>query len=136
MSTSETTIEQAGPWRKSQISTPEADRKALGLSPQGDRPKRKAVSYLRFSNVKQATGGSEDRQADLTDEYCEREGLQLVERYHDLGTSAYRGKHRKKGRFGDFLKAVESGKIPPGTVFIVESFDRLSREQVLSLIHI
>jgi len=130
VSTSETTIEQAGPWRKARISTPEKDREALGLSPQAERPKRRAVSYLRFSNIKQAAGGSEDRQADLTDAYCQRENLELVERFHDLGKSAYHGKHRTQGRFGDFLKAVEAGQIPPGTVFIVESFDRLSREQV------
>lgn len=93
------------------------------------------MSYLRFSNIKQATGGSEDRQAELTDGYCERENLELVERFHDLGRSAYKGKHRKQGRFGDFLRAVESGDIPGGTVLIVESFDRLSREEVMEALH-
>jgi DNA invertase Pin-like site-specific DNA recombinase len=130
VSTSGKIGEQAGPWRKARILTPELARDALGLTPQGERPKRRAVSYLRFSNVKQAAGGSEERQGDLTDEYCKRENLELVERFHDLGKSAYRGKHRTQGRFGEFLKAVEGGQIPPGTVFIVESFDRLSREQV------
>lgn len=118
------------PWRKAKVTKSEIEREALGLSVQGERPKRKAVSYLRFSNIKQASGGSEDRQADLTDAYCEQENLELVERFHDLGKSAYHGKHRTKGRFGDFLSAVKSGAIPSGTILIVESFDRLSREEV------
>jgi DNA invertase Pin-like site-specific DNA recombinase len=122
--------QSTGPWRKAQVTTPEIGREALGLSPKEERPKRKAVSYLRFSNIKQAAGGSEDRQADLTDSYCERENLELVERFHDLGKSAHKGKHRTKGRFGDFLEAVKVGRIPSGTVFLVESFDRLSREEV------
>ena len=121
-----------GPWKKARISTPEVGREALGLAPMGERTQRKAISYLRFSNVKQADGGSEARQVDLTDEYCEREGLELVERYHDLGKSAHHGKHRTKGRFGDLMKAVESGQIPAHTVLIVESFDRLSREEVIT----
>ena len=29
---------------------------------------------------------------DLTDDYCKLENLELVERFHDLGKSAYRGK--------------------------------------------
>ncbi len=110
-------------------------REALGLTPASDRPRRKAVSYLRFSSAKQSEGNSEERQTDLTDLYCEQEGLDLVERFHDLGKSAFHGKHRKKGRFGDFLAAVESGQIPAGTVLIVESFDRLSREQVIVALH-
>ena len=135
MSASEQKEKQVGPWRKAQISTPELGREELGLLPQAERPRRRAVSYLRFSNIKQAAGGSEDRQVDLTDVYCEKENLQLVERFHDLGKSAYKGKHRKQGRFGDFLKAVRSGEIPGGTVLIVESFDRLSREEVLAALN-
>jgi DNA invertase Pin-like site-specific DNA recombinase len=130
VNTPEKKEEQTGPWRKARISTPEKGREVLGLPPQAERPKRRAVSYLRFSSTKQADGGSEDRQTDLTDEYCKRECLELVERFHDLGKSAYHGKHRTQGRFGDFLKAVEDGTIPGGTVLIVESFDRLSREMV------
>ncbi|MEO8615217.1 MAG: recombinase family protein [Luteolibacter sp.] len=109
---------------------PEIGREALGLPPQEKCSKRKAISYLRFSNIKQAIGGSEDRQAELTDNYCEQKDLELIEQYHDLGKSGYRGAHRKRGQFGDFLNAVKSGAIPPGTILLVESFDRLSREQV------
>ena len=93
-------------------------------------PKRRAVSYLRFSTPEQASGSSEARQSALTLAHCKSEGLELVDRYHDLGRSAYRGSHRKKGRFGDLIRAVEDGTIPRGTVLIIESFDRLSREQV------
>src|ERR1035437_9365622 len=80
VNTSEKKEEKTGPWRKARISTPEKDREALGLPPQAERPKRRPVSYLRFSSTKQADGGSEDRQTDLTDEDCKRECLELENR--------------------------------------------------------
>ena len=46
-----------------------------------------------------------------------------------MGLSAYSGRHRKKGELGDFLNLVSSGRIPRGSVLIIESFDRLSREK-------
>ncbi len=122
-------IELVGPWKRARKVEAEPDRAAMGLAPKNEK-KRQAVSYLRFSTPAQAKGDSEERQRDLTDRYCEQENLELVERYHDLGRSARTGAHRKKGRFGDFLKAVHSGHIPPKTILLVESFDRLSREEV------
>lgn len=103
----------------------------MGKCEQSAKPAlRRAVSYLRFSTPEQAKGSSEARQMALTLEHCKNEGLELFEKFHDRGRSAYRGNHRKKGRFGDFMRAVEEGTFPRGTVLIVESFDRLSREQV------
>lgn len=50
----------------------------------------------------------------------------------DEGVSAFRGRHREAGTaLGRFLDAVRAGHVPPGSVLIVESLDRLSREQVL-----
>ena len=49
----------------------------------------------------------------------------------DDGKSAFKGKHRAVGSdLGRFLADVKAGKIPKGTVLIVESLDRLSRETV------
>jgi DNA invertase Pin-like site-specific DNA recombinase len=92
--------------------------------------RRKAVSYLRFSTPAQSEGDSEDRQKELAALYCEQNDLELINVFFDRGKSARKGMHRKKGEFGDFLRAVEKGTIPSETILLVESFDRLSREQV------
>ncbi|WP_322789356.1 recombinase family protein [Paraburkholderia hospita] len=47
----------------------------------------------------------------------------------DEGLSAYHQKHVKTGALGLFLRAVEDGKVPPGSVLIVEGLDRLSRAE-------
>jgi chaperonin cofactor prefoldin len=52
-------------------------------------------------------------------------------RFTDRGLSAYTGAHRTKGALGEFLRLVEQGAVPEGSVLLVESLDRLSREQVL-----
>jgi len=44
--------------------------------------------------------------------------------------SAYRGKNVTHGALSVFISTVESGKIPHGSTLIVESLDRLSREQL------
>lgn len=50
--------------------------------------------------------------------------------YKDLGLSAYHGDHATRGEFSEFMMAVESGYIEYGTVLLVESLDRLSREKI------
>ncbi|RYD50141.1 MAG: recombinase family protein [Verrucomicrobiaceae bacterium] len=118
----------SGPWKKVRKSPAVTDREELGLPPR-PKIKRKAVSYLRFSTPGQADGDSKTRQQDATDRYCLQENLELIETFHDLGVTASTGAHRKR-RFGDFLEQVRLRKIKKGTVFLVESFDRLSREDV------
>jgi len=47
----------------------------------------------------------------------------------DEGLSAYHQNHVKQGALGVFLLAVDEGRIPPGSVLIVEGLDRLSRAE-------
>ena len=47
----------------------------------------------------------------------------------DEGLSAYHQRHVKQGALGVFLKAVDEGRIPPGSVLVVEGLDRLSRAE-------
>ena len=47
----------------------------------------------------------------------------------DRAVSAFRGRHRKKGNLAAFLKKVHSREVKPGSALIVESLDRLSREE-------
>lgn len=94
-----------------------------------EEPKR-AISYIRFSTPEQRQGSSQRRQLEATEKYCKENGYILDRKLSDLGASAFHGVHKKKGALGEFLKLVNEGKIPTGTVLIVESLDRLSRENV------
>lgn len=94
-----------------------------------------AISYIRFSTLEQLGGDSLRRQTEATEAYCKKHGLTLTEEFRltDLGKSAYRGIHRNAtSALGLFEKQVEEGKIPKGTVLIVENLDRLSREDIVS----
>ena len=58
-------------------------------------------------------------------------GLQLDDKLslRDEGLSAYHQRHIKSGALGAFLAAVEEGRIPQGSVLVVEGLDRLSRAE-------
>jgi DNA invertase Pin-like site-specific DNA recombinase len=90
--------------------------------------KRNCYSYTRFSSSAQAEGDSYRRQAQKTAEFCEKHNLELNKtRYEDLGVSGWKGANFDKGALGDFIAAVKAGKIPKGSVLIVENWDRFSR---------
>lgn len=97
-----------------------------------------AVSYIRFSRPEQLKGDSLRRQTARYLALCEKHGWTPAgeNNYQDLGVSGYKGKHRTKGDFGKFLRAVEEGKIPAGSVLVVEMVDRLSREEPLDVVGI
>jgi len=97
----------------------------------------KAYSYIRFSTPEQAKGDSLRRQLEQSEKYCKEHGLVLDDtlRLTDRGLSAYHGIHKTKGMLGEFLKRVENGGIPEGSVLIVESLDRLSREEILTALN-
>lgn len=91
----------------------------------------KAFSYVRMSTDLQLKGDSLRRQREASRKYAERHSLDLVEddRWHDIGISAYSGKNIASGRFGEFLEAVRAGEIEKGSYLLVESFDRMSRQE-------
>lgn len=92
--------------------------------------KPKAYSYVRFSTPEQRKGNSQARQTDKAEEYAARKGLELDSdfTFHDLGVSAFRGANARGGKLALFKEAVESGEIPQGSVLLVESLDRISRQ--------
>jgi DNA invertase Pin-like site-specific DNA recombinase len=51
---------------------------------------------------------------------------------NDDGVSAFRGHNARSGNLADFLTLVKSGKVPRGSVLVVEDQDRLARDQVWS----
>ena len=90
-----------------------------------------AISYKRFSTPKQARGDSYRRQTDLTAEYCRRHRLKLVESYLDAGLSGFTGANLSdRSALTALLHAAKTGKLKQGTRLIVESLDRLSRQEM------
>jgi DNA invertase Pin-like site-specific DNA recombinase len=82
----------------------------------------------------QLKGDSRRRQLEASRSYAEANGLELAEgaELEDIGVSAFKGANAREGALGRFLKAVKAGSVKPGSYLIVESLDRLSREQVLT----
>src|SRR5262245_16854443 len=93
---------------------------------------RRAFSYIRFSTPEQLAGDSLRRQTSLTADYCQRNKLLLDDSLNlrDLGVSAFRGANADTGALSGFLQAVQAGRVPPGSVLIVENLDRLTRDEV------
>ncbi len=91
-----------------------------------------AYSYIRFSTPEQLKGDSLRRQLELSERYAKANNLSLDTSltFEDKGNSAFHGRHIKKGALGAFLAKVEQGVVKPGSFLLVESLDRLSREQV------
>lgn len=75
-------------------------------------------------------GDTVRRQTDQAEAWCERNGFTLDQRLSDEGLSAFRGKNAEEGALKDFLDAIRHGKVKPGDYLIVESLDRLSRQQL------
>ncbi|MDN7511005.1 recombinase family protein [Burkholderia multivorans] len=93
--------------------------------------KARVYSYLRFSDPKQATGSSVDRQLEYAKCWAAEHGMLLDDTLtlRDEGLSAYHQRHVTRGALGVFLRAVEDGRVPPGSVLVVEGLDRLSRAE-------
>ena len=106
-----------------------------------DRPKPKrapiiyAYSYVRISSVTQRKGDGLRRQTDgKTERWCVDNGYTLdtsLRLIPSIGKSGWTGEHRKPtAPLGLFLQAIKDGKVPVGSVLIVENLDRLSREDI------
>lgn len=92
-----------------------------------------AYSYVRMSTDVQLKGDSLRRQLEKSRAYAESHNLELVEnfRLEDLGVSAFKGANADTGALGKFLEAVRASAIQKGSYLLVESLDRLSRQQVM-----
>src|SRR5262245_41805659 len=91
-------------------------------------PRRLAISYSRFSDPKQAKGDSDGRQDRMFREFCRRHDLTpAAEVFADRGRSGYKDEHRKKGRLGELIALAKDERLDPGTVVVVEAWDRLGR---------
>lgn len=97
----------------------------------------KAYSYSRYSNATQGEGDSLRRQLKGCFDWATRHGLELDTSHRDTGVSGFTGVNRIRGALGSFLAKVETGEIERGSYLLVDSLDRLSREnetRVLNLL--
>ncbi|HBT8458906.1 TPA: recombinase family protein [Klebsiella pneumoniae] len=93
----------------------------------------KAISYIRFSTKIQSVGDSTKRQSKYINDWLKRNPDYYLDeslRFQDLGISGFSGANARSGAFGEFLAAVESGYIEAGSVLLVESLDRVSRQDI------
>lgn len=91
----------------------------------------KAYSYVRFSSAQQAKGTSLERQTKAAIKYAKFRNWELdtTTTFQDLGVSAFHGNH-DGGAFGEFLQALQEGLITTPCALIVESIDRLGRDEL------
>ncbi|KIN09233.1 recombinase family protein [Vibrio mytili] len=90
--------------------------------------------YVRFSSEQQSGGSSYQRQLGDILKYAKENGYTVNDslELRDLGLSAYKADHIKKGSLGDFFDAIDSGMIETdGSAYLcVEQIDRLSRQSL------
>ena len=96
---------------------------------------RKAYSYIRMSSDKQLRGDSLRRQLELSAEYAKANNLEIVDSidgkpFKDIGVSGFRGMNSSSGVLSTFLQFLQDGKIEQNSVLLVESLDRLSRDNI------
>ncbi|WP_045619186.1 recombinase family protein [Vibrio parahaemolyticus] len=91
-----------------------------------------AYPYKRFSFNQQEKGDSIRRQSKLIDSYCLEHSLTLSDKtFEDLGVSAFRSSNSKEDAgLGQFLQALQEGKLETPCYLLVESLDRLSRDNI------
>ena len=87
---------------------------------------RTAISYARWSSGQQAKGDSLRRQTEEAAKFCATHGLTLDKAITDDGVSAFKGANLEAS-LGQFVADVQSGKLPPDVVLIVENIDRITR---------
>ena len=92
---------------------------------------KKAYSYIRFSSAVQLRGDSLRRQLEASRSYAKEHNLQLDESLKDIGVSAFTGENATEGALKKFIELVDSGQVKKGSVLIIESLDRLSRQAVI-----
>lgn len=127
----------ASPRSTSSSKTKKTASRARAAEPGPDQ--KLAYAYIRFSSGKQSQqsgGDSYERQLVNAQQFAKDHNLFLDEEttLEDLGVSGYLGHNLEHGALAAFVKAVEAGKAPKGTVLIIESLDRLGRDKVLKAV--
>ncbi|HEV8603810.1 MAG TPA: recombinase family protein, partial [Tepidisphaeraceae bacterium] len=98
---------------------------------------RLVISYLRFSRPEQLKGDSVRRQLEASKKWAAERQLTIDESLTDYGISAYRGANADgDSALASFLRLCELDQIPRGSILLVESLDRLSRNALLEALEL
>ncbi|WP_170971252.1 recombinase family protein [Mesorhizobium sp. GR13] len=86
----------------------------------------------------QLKGDSLRRQEELSRRYAESNNLELVEDFklEDIGVSAFKGINISSGSLGRFLAKVKAKEIEQGSYLLVESLDRITRQEIMTSVTI
>lgn len=98
-----------------------------------------AISYVRFSSVRQHGGSSVERQTAMIAEWLKNNPAYTLSglKFQDLAKSGYHGDHIKDGGgFSKLLEAVKVGAIKDGDVVLVEAIDRTGRMDTVDMLGI
>lgn len=95
-----------------------------------------AFSYIRWSSKAQGEGDSLRRQLARAQAYADAHGLELDTTHRDEGVSSMRGEHRLRGALASFLAKIEAGDIARGSYLLIDSFDRLGRENEMQMVNL
>lgn len=97
----------------------------------------KGYVYVRYSTAEQSSGDSLNRQLRLAHQFAKARpdlNIEVVDApvFLDSGVSSFLGGNLAPDKgLGKFLKAVDTGEIAAGSVLLVESLDRLSRQELI-----
>ncbi len=94
----------------------------------------RAYSYLRMSTEEQMSGDSYRRQTERLTKFINERNWDLIDEYEDIGVSAYQGLNAEFGALSRFIEAVKRGVVPQSSFLIVESMDRLTRQNAPSAV--
>lgn len=95
---------------------------------------QRAFSYQRVSSSHQAQKGRGlEGQSTDAEVWCQQQGLQLDTSLDltDPGLSARYGEHVAHGCLGRFLVLSQAGELGQNPILLVESIDRLSRQELI-----
>lgn len=98
-----------------------------------------AISYVRFSSVRQHGGTSVERQTAMIADWLKNNPTFSLSslKFQDLAKSGYHGDHiREGGGFAKLLAAVKAGAIKEGDVVLVEAIDRTGRMDTVDMLGI
>ena len=93
-------------------------------------PKAKVYSYERLSSKEQLAGDGRRRQGEGARKWAESNGVEFDEQLSDLGVSAFTGDNVRTGALAVFLERVKRGEVARGSKLVLESLDRMSRQQL------
>ena len=88
----------------------------------------KAVLYLRYSSDKQTEQSIEGQQR-VCEDFCRREGYEIVDRYIDRATSAFKNTKKRS----EFIRMINDAENGLWNAVVVYSMDRFSRNRLDSL---